>query len=102
MSGEASRRAAKQGESRARRLLPTQPHPYEGAAAGRPFKLEPWQRRFVDELYKRDERGQSIFKRAILGIPRGNGKSPLAAGLGLYELSDPRGRARHHLRRRRP
>jgi hypothetical protein len=58
----------------------------KGPAAGSPFKLESWQRSFVDDLYRRDERGQRIFKRAILGIPRGNGKSPLAAGLGLYEL----------------
>ena len=58
----------------------------KGPAAGRAFALEPWQRSFVDELYKRDEHGKRIFKRAILGIPRGNGKSPLAAGLGLYEL----------------
>jgi phage terminase large subunit-like protein len=36
---------------------------------------------FVDELYKIDERGNRIFKRAILGVPRGNGKSPLAAAL---------------------
>jgi phage terminase large subunit-like protein len=53
----------------------------KGPAAGKPFKLEPWQRRFVDELYKVDERGQRIYKRAVLGVPRGNEKSPLAAGL---------------------
>ncbi|HLM93616.1 MAG TPA: hypothetical protein VK273_07385 [Gaiellaceae bacterium] len=58
----------------------------KGPAAGNPFVFEPWQRGFVDELYKRDGRGKKIYKRAILGIPRGNGKSPLAGGLGLYEL----------------
>jgi hypothetical protein len=58
----------------------------KGPAAGRPFLLERWQRSFVDELYRTDERGQRIYKRAVLGVPRGNGKSPLAAGLGLYEL----------------
>jgi phage terminase large subunit-like protein len=58
----------------------------KGPAAGRPFVLEPWQRRFVDELYKTDEHGHRIFKRAILGVPRGNGKSPMAAAIGLYEL----------------
>jgi phage terminase large subunit-like protein len=58
----------------------------KGPAAGQPFRLEPWQARFVDELYRVDERGNRIYKRAILGIPRGNGKSPIAAGVGLFEL----------------
>jgi hypothetical protein len=54
----------------------------KGPAAGRPFVLEPWQRQFVEELYRVDERGQRIYKRAILGVPRGNGKSPIAAAVG--------------------
>jgi len=58
----------------------------KGPAAGQPFLLEPWQREFVDELYRLDERGNRIYKRAILGVPRGNGKSPIAAAVGLYEL----------------
>lgn len=32
----------------------------KGPAAGQPFVLEPWQREFVDELYRRDERGNRI------------------------------------------
>jgi phage terminase large subunit-like protein len=58
----------------------------KGPAAGEPFVLEPWQRAFVEELYRLDERGNRIYKRAILGVPRGNGKSPIAAAVGLYEL----------------
>lgn len=58
----------------------------KGPLAGEPFRLEGWQRAFVDELYRRDGEGRRIYRLAILGIPRGNGKSPLAAGLGLYEL----------------
>ncbi len=58
----------------------------KGPAAGERFVLETWQREFVDELYRVDERGNRIYKRAILGVPRGCGKSPIAAGLGLYEL----------------
>ena len=58
----------------------------EGPAAGGPFALEPWQRAFVDELYRTDEPGNRIYKRAILGVPRGNGKSPIAAAVGLCEL----------------
>jgi hypothetical protein len=51
----------------------------KGPAAGQPFVLEPWQRELVDELYRVDERGNRIYKRAILGVPPRNGKSPLAA-----------------------
>jgi phage terminase large subunit-like protein len=58
----------------------------KGRAAGRPFELEDWQRAFVDEFYKHDEEGRRIYRLGVLGVPRGNGKSPLAAGLGLYEL----------------
>jgi phage terminase large subunit-like protein len=58
----------------------------KGPAAGQPFELELWQRDFVTEFYKRDDEGRRVYRLGVLGIPRGNGKSPLAAGLGLYEL----------------
>lgn len=58
----------------------------KGIHAGEPFQLEPFQRRFLDEFYELDSRGRRLYKYGYLGIPRGNGKSPLAAGLGLYEL----------------
>jgi phage terminase large subunit-like protein len=60
-------------------------HP-KGPMLGRPFQLEPWQKRFLRELYRRDKRGRRVYRLAMLGVPRGNGKTPLAAGLGLYEL----------------
>jgi len=60
-------------------------HP-KGARYGEPFVLEPWQRDFVDEFYRVDERGRRLYRIGLLGIPRGNGKTPLAAGLGLFEL----------------
>jgi phage terminase large subunit-like protein len=60
-------------------------HP-RGSKIGQPFVLEEWQREFVDELYRVDEEGRRIYNFALLLVPRGNGKSPLAAGLGLYEL----------------
>jgi phage terminase large subunit-like protein len=58
----------------------------KGPAAGQPFRLEPWQRSFVEEFERRDDEGLRVFKRGLLGIARGNGKSPIAAGLALREL----------------
>jgi phage terminase large subunit-like protein len=57
----------------------------KGPAAGEPFRLEPWQRRFVEE-FSSSNGGERIYKRAMLGVARGNGKTPLAAGLALREL----------------
>jgi Phage Terminase len=58
----------------------------KGPAAGQPFTLEPWQRRFVEEFSRVGEKGERIYKRGMLGVARGNGKSPLASGLALREL----------------
>jgi len=60
-------------------------HP-KGPLIGQPFRLEAWQQRFLREFYKRDRHGRRIYRLGLLGVPRGNGKTPLAAGLGLYEL----------------
>jgi phage terminase large subunit-like protein len=60
-------------------------HP-KGPLLGQPFRLEGWQQRFLREFYKRDKQGRRVYRLGVLGVPRGNGKTPLAAGLGLYEL----------------
>lgn len=55
----------------------------KGTGAGEPFRLRPWQRAVVKRLYpptgKRPRQG-------VLSLPRGNGKSGLAAALALYGL----------------
>lgn len=53
----------------------------KGTGAGEPFILRPWQREIVDGLFD-DPRPRS----GLVSIPRGNGKSTLAAALGLYGL----------------
>ena len=58
----------------------------KGPAAGEPFVLEPWQIEFLAEFDRVDELGCRIYNRGLLGVPRGNGKSPLAAGRALYDL----------------
>ena len=60
-------------------------HP-RGPMIGQPFTLEPWQQRFLREFFRLDKNGERIYRTGVLGVPRGNGKTPLAAALGLYEL----------------
>lgn len=58
----------------------------KGEWAGRPVVLEGWQRFLVGALlgWKREEDGGRRFRTAYVEVPRKNGKTLLAAGLGLY------------------
>jgi phage terminase large subunit-like protein len=60
-------------------------HP-KGPLRGQPFQLESWQRAFLREFYRRDRQGRRVYRWGLLGLPRGQGKTALAAALGLYEL----------------
>lgn len=61
---------------------------HKGRWARQPFVLEPWQRRdIIEPLFgTMDRRGRRKYREALIGIPRKNGKSELAAGLALYGL----------------
>ncbi len=53
-----------------------------------PFILEPWQAFIVGSLFGwKIKSGIRRFGRAFVEIGKGNGKSPLAAGIGLYMLT---------------
>lgn len=53
------------------------------------LELRPFQRDFVSELLKRNGKGR-VYRTALLGMPRGNGKTELAAAVALYLLDhDP-------------
>ena len=59
--------------------------------AGKPFELLPWQEQLIREFYGvqvKDDDGRWVRYRRFLynEIPKKNGKSELAAGLGLYHL----------------
>lgn len=61
----------------------------EGDLAGKPFLLEPWQKALVACLFgwkRYDVQGRVVrrYRQVLLYIPRKNGKSPLAAAIGLY------------------
>jgi phage terminase large subunit-like protein len=65
-----------------------------GRFEGKPFKLSEWQAFIVGSLFGWvDEFGARRFQSAYLEIGKGNGKSPIAAGIGLYMLG-PDGESR--------
>lgn len=58
-----------------------------GDFEGRPFLLQPWQAFIVGSLFGwKCEDGSRRFRVAYIEIGKGSGKSPLAAGIGLYML----------------
>jgi phage terminase large subunit-like protein len=58
----------------------------KGPEAGRPLRLMPWQRFVFANLFGFVERGTATrrFRQAVVYVPRGNGKTTLAAPIGLY------------------
>lgn len=59
----------------------------EGEKAGKPLKLEEWQRKIVRDLFGwvRPDGGRR-YRLAYIEVPRKNGKSTFAAGIALYLL----------------
>jgi phage terminase large subunit-like protein len=60
----------------------------KGRWAGQPFTLETWQR---DDIIRPlfgtiDPRGRRRYREALIGLPRKNGKSEIAAGIAIYGL----------------
>lgn len=59
----------------------------EGEFSGQPFLLQPWQQFIVGSLFGwKGEDGFRRFRNAYVEVGKGNGKSPMAAGIGLYML----------------
>jgi phage terminase large subunit-like protein len=58
----------------------------KGRWAGQALTLEPWQQEFLDELFLVYADGQRVYREALLGIARKNGKSTLSAAIALYML----------------
>ncbi|ADK85603.1 Terminase [Desulfarculus baarsii DSM 2075] len=59
-----------------------------GMHAGRRFRLRPWQKKIVKALY-RTRGGRRVVRKALLTLPRKNGKTALAAALALAHLIGP-------------
>jgi phage terminase large subunit-like protein len=61
-----------------------------GEGAGKPFKLLPFQKQFIREIYTpRDKQGKRLVRRAILSMGRKNGKTAIIAALVLAHLIGP-------------
>ena len=57
-----------------------------GPLIGQPVRLLRWQKRFILWLFSLDAESKRIYRWALLGMPKKNGKTELAAWLGLYFL----------------
>jgi len=66
---------------------------YEGEFAGHPFRLMEWQRDLLSRAFgwvrHSEDWGREIrrFRKVSLWLPKKNGKSPIAGGVGLYLLA---------------
>ena len=60
----------------------------EGQFEGQPFQLEPSQAFIIGSLFgwKRKD-GRRRFRRAYIEQGKGNGKSPIAGGIGVYGMT---------------
>lgn len=60
-----------------------------GVGQGKPFKLMPFEKRFIRDIYEPHRDGKRVVRRAILSIARKNGKTALIAALALAHLVGP-------------
>lgn len=68
------------------RFIELLPH-IKGPLAGQPIHLEPWQVFVLSTVFGWiDGDGNRRFRRVYIEVPRGNGKSALSSGVGLYML----------------
>jgi hypothetical protein len=59
----------------------------EGDHWGEPVRLEVFEKLFLIWLFERRPDGRRRYRRALLEVPKGNGKTSLAAWIGAYMLA---------------
>ena len=57
-----------------------------GSFFGKPFELLDFQKDLLRDIYLLDDEGRRQHRTYLLGLPRKNGKTSLAAALGVYHL----------------
>src|SRR6516164_7703440 len=60
-----------------------------GNGQGEPFRLRPWQKKFIVDIYKPHANGKRVARRALLSMGRKNGKTALIAAIALVHLIGP-------------
>ncbi|NOT39218.1 MAG: terminase large subunit [Alphaproteobacteria bacterium] len=60
-----------------------------GTLAGTQFKFRPWQRRWIEKVYRTDAEGRRVVRTAVNSMARKNGKTDMAARLCLAHLAGP-------------
>jgi phage terminase large subunit-like protein len=61
----------------------------EGDYLGRPFQVRPFQRDFTRQAYELHPDGSRAYRRVLLGMGKGGGKTELAAALAIAEAAGP-------------
>lgn len=57
-----------------------------GSYYGQPFTVLDFQRDVINDIYRLDDEGKRKHRTYLLGLPRKNAKTTLAAALGVYHL----------------
>jgi phage terminase large subunit-like protein len=65
--------------------------------AGKPFQLRPWQKKIIRSIYATRKDGRRQVRTAVISLPRGQGKTQLAAALMLAHLVGPEAQPRAEL-----
>ena len=60
-----------------------------GKGQGKPFKLRPFQKKFIKDIYEPHCNDKRVVRRAILSLARKNGKTALIAAIVLVHLVGP-------------
>ena len=58
----------------------------KGFRAGEPLAFAPWQRWLLRALYERDAAGRLRYRRALIGLPRKQGKSLMGSAIAVYSM----------------
>ena len=61
-------------------------HVEKGVRAGEPLQLVGWQVELLRALFARDDDGRRVYRRAVIGLGRKNGKSLLGSVIALHGL----------------